>query len=859
MLTRGICIILLILIPLTRAGLELLELSPSILHNGTAYWKEYSVLYGVGGHRYLVDRKGRGRGLGQVEVPVHSPFTNLPTNGSTFNLMVHSLNPKQLMVDMGLDQSTHSIGSAFYTSQIRAGQGRAQPSHLGLFGIGSVTLMEKIQNHPSTIWVDLIHEKQSFDSEAYAVSLLGFTGDDVNSKELFDITKRHLRTSEIITVGDTGVDLRHCFFRDNFRSNRYTFDTKNGDKILPHLQKASKAGGRLFGYISMHIPFGHYELRTDFDDNPNGHGSHVAGIALGSVQNSQCKGEAVEEAVSSDSLLIFDFKNRNGYDQAKHGLIIPPILTHLMQLSYASSSRVFTNSWGSSTPFYTSYAMEMDDFVYNHDDFVITVAAGNSGMHDRPFTICSPGTAKNVITVGASMNTYKSFRGLRASDFRNRRNILDMGHVYKFSQYYYQENLAGFSSRGPTADGRIKPDVVAPGEFIKSVRAKGESDSEMLYMRGTSMATPLVARIVSIIRGRLKSVHNVKDPSAALIKAILITTAQNLKGNVFNLVMDSHTGVATSHASEHRITQMDEGFGRVNLQPFLHSKVQWEDRVPLRQYEKPHSFCLKAKHGGTVSIGVVYSDPPALPYARDVTLNKLVFQVHIWHSEEFMHKGKPPDHSYFGNGKELAPDLVNNVQRVRFVARDGMYIRVSIFMEGDVTCFEKKALLEDKRVKRICKAPVQPVAIVYSEALERLKHCHFDCTRYDHPWKVDRKMAVPCTEFGVFDTPVSSGPRCIAHQPCPGGYRTCDFDIGNLSDTCTITVNENSASRRRLYWGKQEVEESHKASWTMVLLTGTICLPFVVVFLIILNSKEKAVTRSEYYRKAYQRRMGKYH
>ncbi|RLE64242.1 MAG: hypothetical protein DRJ47_08100, partial [Thermoprotei archaeon] len=90
---------------------------------------------------------------------------------------------------------------------------------------------------------------------------------------------------------------------------------------------------------------------------------------------------------------------------------------------------------------------------------VVVVAAGNEG--NDYFTITAPGSARRVITVGAS------------------------------DKY---DDIAYFSSRGPTLDYRIKPDVVAPGVDIKSAYPSGYA-----YMDGTSMATPHVSGLAALI------------------------------------------------------------------------------------------------------------------------------------------------------------------------------------------------------------------------------------------------------------------------------------------------------------------------------------------------------------------------
>ncbi|MBU7023016.1 MAG: S8 family serine peptidase [Theionarchaea archaeon] len=93
---------------------------------------------------------------------------------------------------------------------------------------------------------------------------------------------------------------------------------------------------------------------------------------------------------------------------------------------------------------------------------VVVCAAGNDGP--AFYTINTPGDAKEVITVGAC-------------DKCNR--------------------LISFSSRGPTTDGRVKPDIVAPGVTIYAARAGTECSD--WGMSGTSMATPHVAGVAALM------------------------------------------------------------------------------------------------------------------------------------------------------------------------------------------------------------------------------------------------------------------------------------------------------------------------------------------------------------------------
>ena len=116
---------------------------------------------------------------------------------------------------------------------------------------------------------------------------------------------------------------------------------------------------------------------------------------------------------------------------------------------------------------------------------VVAVAAGNSGPD--MFSVGQPAVSRTAITVGAT------------NDF---------------------DQMAGFSSRGPTLDLRIKPDVTGPGVAIRSTRAGGG------YVRfnGTSMATPHVAGAAGLIL----QAHPDWDPM--MVKAALMNNALVLGG-----------------------------------------------------------------------------------------------------------------------------------------------------------------------------------------------------------------------------------------------------------------------------------------------------------------------------------------
>ena len=109
---------------------------------------------------------------------------------------------------------------------------------------------------------------------------------------------------------------------------------------------------------------------------------------------------------------------------------------------------------------------------------------------DANDTIDIPGTAEDVITVGAyaSKNTWEG-----------------LDHQIYGSSDIEVGQIASFSSLGPTRDGRIKPDIVAPGLYIASARSAmipvsdSDPDIDHRVLAGTSMATPHVAGVIALM------------------------------------------------------------------------------------------------------------------------------------------------------------------------------------------------------------------------------------------------------------------------------------------------------------------------------------------------------------------------
>ena len=224
------------------------------------------------------------------------------------------------------------------------------------------------------------------------------------------------------------------------------------------------------------------------EDN-NGHGTHVAGIAAGtgSALGGKYRG------VAPGALLI----NAKCLDMFGSGYLSDVIAA--IQWSVEQGANVISLSIGATGP--CDGTCDLCMAVNNAVDrgVVVVVAAGNSGPD--PGTITCPGNAEKAITVGA---------------------IDDHGTTSTFD-----DTIAEWSSRGPTADGRIKPDIVAPGVNIMSCKYNTNS---YIGMSGTSMATPHVSGAAALLLSVRPSLTPTEVKDALMRNAINLGYEANTQG-----------------------------------------------------------------------------------------------------------------------------------------------------------------------------------------------------------------------------------------------------------------------------------------------------------------------------------------
>ncbi|HEX9708922.1 MAG TPA: S8 family serine peptidase [Candidatus Thermoplasmatota archaeon] len=354
----------------------------------------------------------------------------------------------------------------------------------------------------------------------------------------------------VVNVADTGVDLSHPAFY-----------------------------GRL---VPSPGPAG-----LDPTNDSSGHGTHVAGIVAGNGSwrpadtnrtDGQYAGVAPEAGVVAQVAFTL---LRTDAQRAQDAL--------------SAGAYINSNSWSDGCcGAYTGSAQTYDDLVRDANGrdagsppMVFVFASGNAGPSGNSGV--SPGTAKNVITVGSVGNS-----GAGAN------------------------TVSGFSSRGPTDDGRLKPDVVAPGAGVTSARAEssgcggGYLGCSYVTFSGTSMSTPAVAGAAALVTQGYNETHG-RLPSPAMVKASLIAGATPLPGYTW--------------------PDNAQGWGRVNVSRSVNEAPAFrhlhfdEDTALSLAGRTDITFRVFAGSDEELKVVLVWSDVPGTTSSSKALINDLDLEV----------------------------------------------------------------------------------------------------------------------------------------------------------------------------------------------------------------------------------------
>ena len=250
-----------------------------------------------------------------------------------------------------------------------------------------------------------------------------------------------------IAIIDTGIDPLHVGLND--------FDddpTTNDPKVVAFYDALDDSGDDGSGETE------------PYDDQ--GHGSHCAGISAGTG--------AVDESPLSDGstpyrgvapgawlvgVKVLDGGGSGSFEEVMRGM--EWTIDNKIKYNIRAASMSLGGAW------LFELTQEQEERVTHLANEMVAagislmIAAGNSASYG---TIGTPGAAKDVITVGATEDS---------------------------------KDLAAYSSKGPTHEGQIKPNVAAIGSAVMSVEAN--SGNAYASYSGTSMATPMVAGMAALL------------------------------------------------------------------------------------------------------------------------------------------------------------------------------------------------------------------------------------------------------------------------------------------------------------------------------------------------------------------------
>ncbi len=244
--------------------------------------------------------------------------------------------------------------------------------------------------------------------------------------------------------------------------------------------------------------------------------------------------------------------------------------------------------------------------------------------------------------------------------------------------------MASASARGPTADGRLKPDLVCPGWNVRSARAGGSftvpqctAAGAVVEQSGTSMAAPACAGAAALARQYLagpagRAAGAPPAPSAALVKAVLLHG-----GRPAHVELPDGAGYAAPPAV---LPDLAQGFGRLDLASVLPLGPQgaaWPFNLSVWDREPAvdggtWARCLRieaasAGAGPPLRATLVWTDPPAAPGAARALINDLDLLVtgpapgggrRAWHGNGMTQKDE-------ALGERPLPDRLNNCEQVR--------------------------------------------------------------------------------------------------------------------------------------------------------------------------------------------------
>lgn len=329
-------------------------------------------------------------------------------------------------------------------------------------------------------------------------------------------------------VVDTGIDASHPMFADLNAGDgdpptrvEYAYDIPAGVAAL-------RKKGAAFRYASIQgdadweefsraalVPVGDENRRNRFAVAANDHGTHVAGILAGGPQprtaldQADVRGDEPEQlqgicpTLNLVDIRVFDEQGRGREFEAVLGLAFVGWLNRQKQpridgvnisLSIPFAVDNFACGW-------TPVCVECERLV--SDGVVVVTSAGNSGFDD----------SRGTMSIGAG------FQLISIADPGNAETVITVGATHRTDPHKY--GPISRSARGPTADGRHKPDILAPGDNVWGPVPNDRWGKKT----GTSQAAPHVSAVAAMLLARFPELRGRPN----LVKEILLETATDLR------------------------------------------------------------------------------------------------------------------------------------------------------------------------------------------------------------------------------------------------------------------------------------------------------------------------------------------
>ncbi|MBS1809957.1 MAG: S8 family serine peptidase [Acidobacteria bacterium] len=476
-------------------------------------------------------------------------------------------------------------------------------------------------------------------------------------------------TGQIIGIADAGLDADHAQFRLSgdasaqtlsyatttaaLTSGELPFNVTNPlNKVLTYyvlgtgrlIDNANNPnGGKVLDPNEQ--SGGYYLNGVAYDDSNGYHGTHTTSVIAGRDYAATGTGavlgistRTVGDGIAPDVHIVFQDVGHPAGDLS--GLDVGQGLLH--QQAYNTGARIHTDSYGFSagSP-YEEEASAVDQAMWRLRDYTVFFSAGNSGPANQTLTKDS----KNALLVGGAGSPTNGGS---------------------------PENVASFSSHGPTNDGRIKPDIVAPSTVYAATESAGVSSSfryltsttandaavnpvspnnnrSFSSISGTSFASPMAAGGGVLVRQYFadgfyptgaRNVANGFNPSNALIKAMLLNSGRNMTG--------TYTADNATAGDKASLPSMGQGWGRLTLDDALYFpgdrrelKVLadiWNGATtgdssrpatnPAIMTGQTHTYQLtNVSNVEPLRISLVWTDPKAAPYASVALINNLNLEV----------------------------------------------------------------------------------------------------------------------------------------------------------------------------------------------------------------------------------------